>query len=127
MKLTKSKRELLRKKFDGRCGYCGGELPIRGWHAESIGTEHVAGGLVTVCRDCRVIKGSACISGFRAILSEQVQRAHRQSVNFRTALRYGLVEEAKTLVVFWFETRSKHHYETQRVVSARDSLHRSVA
>ncbi|CAO95044.1 Hypothetical protein ETA_pET460540 (plasmid) [Erwinia tasmaniensis Et1/99] len=103
MKLTKRQREALRQAFDCRCGLCGSILPSRGWHAEDIGEALVSGGVIPVCRECHTAKGHACVQGFRTLLSEQVQRAHRQSANFRTALRFGLVEEARRPVVFWYE------------------------
>ncbi|WP_204162469.1 HNH endonuclease [Erwinia amylovora] len=127
MKLTKCKREALRKAFYCRCGFCGAELPLRGWHAELIGTEYVEGGLIPVCRECRVIKGSACVTGFRSILSEQVQRAHRQSVNFRTALRFGLVEEVDMPVVFWFEGWSKRPDQIKHHDQERESTRQIAA
>ncbi|WP_224785808.1 hypothetical protein [Pandoraea fibrosis] len=35
MKLTKAQREQLRLKYDGRCAYCGCQLPER-WHADDF-------------------------------------------------------------------------------------------
>ena len=36
MSLSKTKREELRLQFGGCCAFCGGKLPVRGWHAEYI-------------------------------------------------------------------------------------------
>lgn len=103
MKLTKQKREELRMQFGGGCAFCGSELPARGWHAERIGEDCVSGGLVAVCSECRSSRGNTSPEAFRLLLSEQVERAQRHSVNFRTALRFGLVSETAAPVVFWFE------------------------
>lgn len=103
MKLTKYKREELRVQFGECCAFCGSKLPARGWHAEMIGEEYVSGGIAAICTDCRTAKSNASPEAFRAMLAEQVERAQRHSINFRTALRFGLVSETAAPVVFWFE------------------------
>jgi len=103
MRLSKNKREALSQKFSGCCAYCGDQLPARGWHAEIIGEEYVSGGIVAVCPDCWVSKGNASPEAFKALLTEQVERAQRHSINFRNAMRFGLVCQVKTNVEFWFE------------------------
>ncbi|ORM59730.1 hypothetical protein HA45_22505 [Pantoea rodasii] len=103
MYLSKSKREALRKQFLGRCAYCGEPLPARGWHAESICRKLVAGGVVPVCPSCRKVKGNASPEAFRALLAEQVERALRHSAHFRTAVRFGLVNQQADNVEFWFQ------------------------
>jgi len=103
MKLTKNRREALRMQLGGCCAFCGSELPERGWHAENIGEEYVNGGIAAICTDCRSAKSTASPEAFRAMLAEQVQRAQRHSINFRTALRFGLVSETAAPVMFWFE------------------------
>lgn len=40
MKLTKIQREKLRGMFDGRCAYCGIQLPENGWHADHVKPVH---------------------------------------------------------------------------------------
>lgn len=111
MRLSKTKREELRLQFGGGCAYCGSELPNRGWHAEVIGEEFVESGLVAICTECWSSKGKASPDAFRAMLEGQVERAQRHSINFRMALRFGLVSPTKTPVKFWFEyypARQKH-------------------
>lgn len=103
MKLTKRKREELHMKFGGRCAFCGTDLPVRGWHAETMEVGVLSDGLIPVCGECSSSKGNASTEAFRALLSEQVARAYRHSVNFRTAKRFGLITEVTVPVVFWFE------------------------
>ena len=103
MKLSKNTREKLRNKFGCSCAFCGSSLSLTGWHAEQIGEEYVYGGLVAICKDCRTTKGNATTEAFRESLQQQVKKAQRHSVNYRTALRFGLVSETTDPVVFWFE------------------------
>lgn len=103
MHLSKSKREALRRQFNGCCAYCGEVLPAQGWHAEAISKEFVEGGIVPVCTTCRTIKGNSTPDEFRALLAEQVDRALRHSVNFRTAMRFGLVSPRAERVEFWYQ------------------------
>ncbi|MEN4610301.1 HNH endonuclease [Pantoea agglomerans] len=107
MHLSKNKREALRNQFDGCCAYCGEGLPVRGWHAELIDEKYVRGGIAAVCTECRAVKGTATPEAFRAILADQVERAQRSSINFRTALRFGLVCKVKEPVQFWFERQQR--------------------
>lgn len=90
-------------KFGGCCAYCGSELPARGWHAEEIGEAYVADGTAAVCTECHSSRGNASPEAFRSMLAEQVERAERHSINFRTALRFGLVSPTLAPVKFWFE------------------------
>lgn len=127
MNLSKNKREALRNQFGGCCAYCGEQLPDRGWHAELIGEEYISGGLAAVCRDCRVTKGNATPEAFRAILAEQVERAQRSSINFRTALRFGLVCKVKEPVQFWFERQQRSQSMTTRPYTASAFLNNPQA
>lgn len=90
-------------KFGGHCAFCGSDLPERGWHAEKIEPGILSDDLIPVCSECSSSKGNASTEVFRVLLSEQVTRAQRHSVNFRNALRFGLISETAAPVVFWFE------------------------
>lgn len=103
MHLSKSKREALRRRFNGCCAYCGETLPACGWHAEAISEEFVQGGIAPVCTSCRTIKGNSSPDEFRTLLAEQVERAMRHSINFRTAMRFGLVSQRAERVEFWYQ------------------------
>lgn len=109
MNLSKRKREALREQFRGCCAFCGSKLPVRGGHAEFIGEDYVQGGIAAVCTECRSTKGNASPEAFRALLAEQVERAQRNSKNFRTALRFGLCRIKAEPVVFWFERCGSSH------------------
>lgn len=103
MNLSKRKRDAVREQLSGRCAFCGSTLPAKDWHAEYIGKNYINGGIAAVCTECRTSKGNASPEVFRTILAEQVVKAQRHSVNFRTALRFGLCHVKAEPVVFWFE------------------------
>ncbi|EQA5708464.1 HNH endonuclease [Cronobacter sakazakii] len=119
MRLSKSQREALSQKFSGCCAYCGHKLPARGWHAELISEEYVSGGMVAVCPDCSISKGTSSPEGFRTLLAEQVERAQRHSINFRTALRFGLVCQVEVPVKFWFERHGSCNETLNRLSATR--------
>ncbi|KAB8312947.1 HNH endonuclease [Erwinia endophytica] len=135
MKLTKSQRAELRNKFSGRCAYCGCELPERGWHADHVEAalrkwefsprqangvrraiatgEHwlpendVYENLFPACAPCNLFKATFSVESFRNEIAQQVSRARRHSVNFRTAERFGQVHVTESPIVFWFERYQK--------------------
>lgn len=127
MRLSKNEREALSEKFNGCCAYCGYKLPKRGWHAELIGEEYVSGGIVAVCTDCRVSKGNATPEAFRALVAEQVERARRHSINFRTALRFGLVCQVAAPVQFWFERETSALNSSSMPGSGQSHVSRPLA
>ncbi|EOV0647684.1 HNH endonuclease [Cronobacter turicensis] len=132
MKLTKKQRDELRMKFDGRCAYCGCELPEKGWHADHVEPVHrkleideearsngkwrlkqtgefylphndKLENLFPACAPCNLFKSVFDIEEFRRQIAFQAGRALKTSVNFRTAERFGLVRVIDKPVVFWFE------------------------
>lgn len=120
MKLTKRKREELRMKFGGGCAYCGEKLPTSGWQinyvdplqSHSVQTDTdclMSENIVAACRECSQLKGTNSLEAFRIQIMKQTERAHRNSVNFRNAIRFGLISKNHSPVIFWFEK-----YATQR-------------
>lgn len=123
-RITKKEREILATKFDGRCAYCGCELQ-KGWHADHIepvrrelafskvgitsvnkATEegrHVIENMNPSCPSCNISKGSMPIEFWREWIAGHVDSLNKYSKNYRMAKAYGLVEETKKPVVFYFE------------------------
>src|SRR5690606_23920182 len=81
MKLTKSQRQALKEKYQGRCAYCGDLLGDR-WHADHIepivrnwtnGTcEHPERNTIEnfnpSCPSCNIVKSSLSLENFRKII-----------------------------------------------------------
>ena len=120
MALTKKQRRLVFDKSGGRCWYCGTKLPDKGWHADHFEPIYRGAGSngdlyperdtvdnhVPSCAPCNLFKSVFTIEEFRREIELQTERARKQSVNFRTAERFGLIEVKQAPVVFWFERNS---------------------
>ncbi|MCW4629628.1 MULTISPECIES: HNH endonuclease [Marinomonas] len=59
--------------------------------------------MVPACAPCNLFKGCFSVEQFRNEIAQQIDRARRSSVNFRTGERFGLIETNDNPVVFWFE------------------------
>lgn len=127
--MTKQERQKVFEKYNGRCAYCGCELfgkwcvdhivPIyrgdtdeqferRITHGETKldiqrGEDKIEN-MNPACARCNGWKSTFDLETFRREISEQVKRARSYSCNFRMAESFGLVEEIKKPIVFYFET-----------------------
>jgi len=136
MSLTKKQRQIVWEKSNGKCWYCGCDLPEKGWHADHVEAvirgskvvenkpgsmythrivstnekgrpqNHTIENMVPACAPCNLFKSTFSIEFFRKEIAAQVERARRSSVNFRTAERFGLIETKELPIVFWFERRT---------------------
>lgn len=111
------KRRAIWDKSGGKCWYCGCDLSEKGWHADHIepvkrkldgsGMEHperdTEENRVPACASCNLLKRSMPLESFRRIVSGFVVSLNRDSVQYKTAKRYGLVKETEHEVMFWFE------------------------
>lgn len=118
MKLTKQQREQIKQMYNGRCSYCGEELngsfvvdhilPVVRDDREPSGMLHperdVIENLTPSCRSCNHIKSSASLESFRLYIQRFINSLNRDSVQYKFAKRYGLVQETEIPVVFYFET-----------------------
>lgn len=112
-----TKRQKIWNKSQGKCWYCGCDLPKR-WHIDHflpIGrnpdktltnpeNEHFDN-LVPACPPCNIMKSSMDIEKFRWLISNFVTRLNRDISIYRHAKRYGLIKETGKEVVFWFENK----------------------
>lgn len=106
--ISKDDRKLVKAKCNGRCAYCGIELGDK-FHVDHIDSYYRGGkckldNYFPACAKCNSYKLTYTIEEFRVLISRQLELAHRNSVNYRTALRFGLITENIKPVVFYFET-----------------------
>ena len=96
-----SNRDLIRKKFGGRCAYCGTKLSqerrgdnalqIDHVHPRHLGGTDDAENLVPACRRCNHYKKTFSIDEFRRELSLIPGRLAVSQPTFRLAQRHGLI------------------------------------
>lgn len=56
------------------------------------------------CPSCNINKHSDSLEGFRDLVGGFINSLNRDSTQYKIAKRYGLIEETKKPVVFYFET-----------------------
>ncbi|MFR2389183.1 HNH endonuclease [Intestinibacter bartlettii] len=107
-KLTKEERIEIYNRFDGRCGYCGEKINIKNMQVDHIVALRVGGtdtldNMICACRSCNHYKSTYTLEVFEKQLQEIPNRLIRDSVIFRIALRYGLIEIKDKKVEFYFK------------------------
>lgn len=108
-------RQKVYEKSQGKCWYCGIDLPKR-WHTDHFkplgrnpdGTcenpEHDHfDNLVPACPPCNIMKSSMNVEKFRWLINNFVTRLNRDITIYKHAKRYGLVKETDKKVEFWYE------------------------
>ncbi len=127
MKLTKVDREILFKKYDGHCAYCGCELPER-WHADLIVDpirnsrwnfefeRWEPSGIYKnkdlnsidnrnpCCKGCDVHKGNKTLEEFRNSLYDLLRLVVEDYGYYKILSRFGMLQETGQKVRFFFET-----------------------
>jgi hypothetical protein len=98
-------------KTGGYCAYCGCELryedmqvdhvvPINGWMEQGSDT---LDNMLPACRSCNHYKSRMPLEGFRKMVENMPTALMRDSVTYRNAVRFGLVEPKPHSVKFYFE------------------------
>lgn len=117
-------RAKIYNKFGGRCAYCGEPLGKR-WHADHVvplyrnhtdlelkrmgivrGEDNDTN-LVPACQSCNYHKSTYTVEGFRERLKQFIVALNRDSVQYRIAKKYGLIEETDNKITFYFEEQKK--------------------
>lgn len=112
--IPKKIRDEIKAKYDGHCGYCGGKpeklqidhiMPLNRTNylaKRGIGINDTSN-LMPACAKCNNYKLTYSLEEFRQMLQRQIELCRQNSVNFRNAERFGMVQILKTSVVFYFE------------------------
>lgn len=110
-KLTKTERQQVYDKCNGHCAYCGCELTLKDMQVDHVvafnlihdeNTETMLNYL-PACRSCNNYKHTMTIEAFRNSIERFPQVLMRDSVTYRNAVRFGLVEPKPHKIVFYFE------------------------
>lgn len=106
--MKKELREQVYKKFDGRCAYCGISMTYEQMQVDHIHPTYRKGNdcidnLFPACRSCNATKATYTVEEFRKRLIDDVARLERDSSKFRILVRFGIVDQIKDKVVFYYE------------------------
>lgn len=110
-KLNQKERMEVYKKTYGHCAYCGCELqykdmqvdhvvPLNGWNEQ--GTDEIEN-MLPACRSCNHYKNRIPLENFRRMIENIPAVLMRDSVTYKNAVRFGLVNPQPHKVVFYFE------------------------
>lgn len=107
-RLTKEERRAVYDKMSGHCAYCGCELHFKDMQVDHVaplrkGGPDVLDNMLPACRSCNHYKDSMDLEGFRRLVEKMPCTLARDSVTYRNAVRFGLVEPKPHTVVFYFE------------------------
>lgn len=123
---TKKERAQLFAKYNGRCAYCGCELPekfhvdeilpckrIKQWDRTKRKFVHVGyeyperlhiDNQNPACPSCNINKHAMSLEEFRRLVGGFLTSLNRDSTQYKIAKRFGFIEEKPKPVVFYFET-----------------------
>ena len=115
--IPKSVRKQVYAKYNGHCAYCGCEIPEKGFNVDHLHclrnyeyTEEFTGidvhdisNLMPSCGSCNRYKSTMDLETFREELQKIPDRLKRDVCTYNIALRYGMVQENREPIKFYFE------------------------
>ena len=111
-KLSKKKiREIVFKKYDCKCAYCGVELE-KGWHVDHInpqvyGVNNDLSNLNPSCKDCNNYKCHSQLETFRMyakqMFNEKLEYLFKSKTKMQVAINMGVVQLSEWDGKFYFE------------------------
>lgn len=116
--ISKKKREIVFKKYNGRCAYCGRKLSYAKFHVDHIsprmrhlppsmrGSNDISN-LNPSCPPCNISKSTFSIEKWKSELLCKYDRMLRDSSNFRLLDSLNLISRKKS-IVFYFEKINQH-------------------
>lgn len=138
--MKKAIREKVYKKFNGRCAYCGQELPKK-WHVDHFepilrtwsepnlkaynerakkpilrGQDNFDNYMPS-CPQCNLLKSSMSIESFRRTISNFINSLNLYSRQYQFAKKYGLLKETPMEVKFYYEQFSDHKISSAAALS----------
>lgn len=113
-RFSKEERYAIYKQYEGHCAYCGVKLDIKDMQVDHLvplrnGGADELENMICSCRSCNKYKSTFSIEGLREQLFKIPERLIRDSVIFRIALRYRLIEIKSKPVEFYFEKYDREH------------------
>lgn len=103
-----STREIVYKKYNGHCAYCGKAIKYKDMQIDHINSVYPNGenndisNLMPACRSCNFYKSTMTIQDFRRQLGLIAGRLEKVFI-YRLACDYGLILENEKDIKFYFE------------------------
>lgn len=109
-RLSKAERKKVYEKCNGHCAYCGCDITLKNMQVDHVKALHVGGvddisNMLPACRSCNHYKSTLGIEDFRKCLEGLHDRTLRNYVNYRTLFRFGIIEQSKKRILFYFEKK----------------------
>lgn len=108
-KLSKAERREVYDKCGGHCAYCGCEIKMSEMQVDHVipiawdlGSDTLSN-MLPACRSCNNYKSSMTVEMVRACIERFPDVLMRDSVTYKNAVRFGLVEPKPHKVEFYFE------------------------
>lgn len=110
--IPKKIREMVYKKYDGHCAYCGQKISLSEMQVDHFipfykDGEETIDNYMPACRQCNYYKATFTLEGFRDNLELIPHRLHNQMFIFRIAEKYGILSTERKPIKFYFETVKK--------------------
>lgn len=106
-------RKQVYQKYNGHCAYCGCKLEYKDMQVDHVISVYGKDGsndldnLMPTCRMCNFYKSTFSLEEFRKQL-ETMHEILRKPFIYRLALKYGLIEEHKKKIEFFFEREKEN-------------------
>lgn len=101
-------RQKVYEKFDRHCAYCGCSIAYKDMQVDHLYSvyrfdgEDTVENLMPACRMCNFYKSTYTVEKFRSRLQSLTERLEKSFI-YRLARKFGIVEEHKKPIVFYFE------------------------
>ena len=110
---NKELRWIVFNKYDGHCAYCGVELsdrftidhliPKRRWNTDLPHGDSKLYNYMPCCQSCNSGKNSFELEDWRIFIKNRFNVLLRDSSQFRSLLRFGIINRTENDVIFYFE------------------------
>lgn len=115
-KLTRVERETVYARCNGRCAYCGTKIELKNMQVDHVipmefyelyqtnGFDlDTMDNYLPACRSCNHYKSTMTLEKFRKAIERYPIVLERDSVTYRNAVRFGMVQPTPKKVQFYFE------------------------
>lgn len=107
-RITKFEKTEVLIKTHGRCAYCGQNLCLDTMQVDHVmpiasGGADILSNMFAACAGCNKAKGAYTVDKFREKIHKWLRYMEKDSITYRNARRFGLIEEKPRKIVFYFE------------------------